>query len=151
MGQGAVKLKAEDAATLIKNSHSANTTLVSGQAISFRAAYYRVKSDLPIFTNDIDYLGTATDARRVAAALPFRHKLCLATLSDATPNTAVIAVEIDGSDEPVLIYYLAQIIGLETEQIQRSAVLVDFEGASLQVTHPQTASPRRTAPARAQW
>lgn len=136
MGQGALKLKAEDAATLIKNSHSENTILVGGQAIAFWAAYYRVESDLPILTNDIDYLGTATDARRAAAALPFRHKLRLATLSDATPNTAVISVEIDGYDEPVLIDYLAQIIGLETKQIQRSAVLVDFEGASLQVIHP---------------
>ena len=131
-----MKLKAEDAATLIKNSHSENTILVGGQAISFWAAYYRVESDLPILTNDIDYLGTAADARRVSASLPFRHKLRLATLSDATPNTAVISVEIDGYDEPVLIDYLAQVIGLETRQIQRSAVLVDFEGASLQVIHP---------------
>ena len=136
MGQAALKLTAEDAAALIKNSHSENTILVGGQAVSFWAAYYRIESDLPILTNDIDYLGTATDARRASAALPFRHKLRMATLSDAIPNTAVISVDLDGYDEPVLIDYLAQIVGLETRQIQRSAVLVDVEGASLQVIHP---------------
>ena len=136
MGQSALKLKAEDAAALIKNSHSEKTVLVGGQAVSFWAAYYGIGSDLPILTNDIDYLGTATDARRASTALPFRHKLRLATLSDATPNTAMISVELDGYDEPVLIDYLAQIIGLETKQVQRSAVLVEFEGASLQVIHP---------------
>lgn len=136
MGQGPLKLKAEDAAALIKNSHSEKTILVGGQAVSFWAAYYGIRSDLPILTNDIDYLGTASDARRASAALPFRHKLRVATLSDATPNTALISVELDGYDEPILIDYLAQIIGLDTKQIQRSAVAVDFEGASLQVIHP---------------
>ena len=136
MGQSALKLKAEDAATLIRNSHSEKTVLVGGQAVAFWAAYYGIGSELPILTNDIDYLGTATDARRASTALPFRNKLRLATLSDATPNTALIAVEIEGYDEPILIDYLAQIIGLDSRQIQRSAVLVDFQGARLQVIHP---------------
>jgi hypothetical protein len=136
MGQSGLRLKAADAAALIRNTHSDKTILVGGQAVSFWAVYYGLKSDLPILTNDIDYLGTAADARRASAALPFRHKLRMATLSDATPNTALLSVDLDGYDEPVLIDYLAQVVGLETRQIQRSSVLVEFEGARLQVIHP---------------
>jgi hypothetical protein len=64
MGQAALKLKADAAAALIKNSHSEKTILVGGQAVSFWAAYSRIESDRPILTNDIDYLGHSSKSER---------------------------------------------------------------------------------------
>ena len=129
-------LRPKDAAQLIRQTHSDQTVLVGGQAVAFWAAYFGVTSDLAILTSDIDYIGTAAEARRVSARLDFEHRLKIATLDDATPNTAVITVKVQGYDEPVLIDYLAQIIGIDSKQIQASAVTVELDGVRLRLLHP---------------
>jgi hypothetical protein len=41
-----------------------------------------------------------------------------------------------GYPEPVLIDYLASIIGMKSEAIEKSAVVIEFEGEPIRVLHP---------------
>lgn len=129
-------LKPEDAAFLIAQTRSDSTVLIGGQAISFWTRYFGIEPRIAALTEDIDYLGTKAEARRVSARLKLRHKLKLATLDDHTPNTALLSVEMEGYDQPVLIDYLASIMGAESKDVQESAVVVEFEGEPLRVLHP---------------
>jgi len=129
-------LKPEDAAALIAQTRSEKAVLIGGQAVAFWAEYYGIRSNLPVLTGDIDYLATISEAKRISARLRIPHTLKVASLDDHTPNSAVILVEMEGYPEPVLIDYLASIVGLKSEDIDRSAVVVQFEGEPLRVLHP---------------
>lgn len=129
-------LRPQDAAALIKETASAATVLVGGQAVAFWAAHFRAQPRLPALTRDIDYFGTAAQAKKASARLTFRHKLKIATLDDATPNAAVLAIYLEGYEHPILIDYLQQIIGLESREINKSAVLIEYEGQQIKVLHP---------------
>lgn len=129
-------LKPEDAAALIVQTRSDHAVLIGGQAVAFWIQYFRIQARLPALTGDIDYLGTKAEAKRVSARLKIRHQLKTATLDEHTPNSAVLSVEMNGYPEPVLIDYLASIIGLESEAIEKSAVVIEFEGESLRILHP---------------
>jgi hypothetical protein len=131
-----VKLKPEDAALLIGQTRSENTVLIGGQAVAFWIKYFNIQAQLPALTEDIDYLGTRAEAKRVSARLKIRHKLKIATFDDHTPNSALLSVEMEGYPEPVLIDYLATIIGVESKAIEESAVVVEFQGEPLRVLHP---------------
>lgn len=99
--------------------------------------YFGLKARLPGLTGDVDYLGTKAEAKRASARLTLPHRLKVATLDDvATPNTAVLSVDMAGYAEPVLIDYLASIVGIETKDIEKTAVSVVFEGKPLRVIHP---------------
>lgn len=131
-----MSLRPEDAALLIAQTRSDSTVLIGGQAVAFWISYFSIEPRLPGLTADIDYLGTKAEARRASARLKIRHKLKVATFDDATPNTALLSVEMEGYPEPVLIDYLASIIGVETKAIEKSAVIVEFQGEPLRVLHP---------------
>lgn len=131
-----MNLKPEDAARLIGETRSENTVLIGGQAVAIWSRYFNLQARLPALTADIDYLGTRAEAKRVSARLKVRHKLKIATFDDNTPNSALLSVELEGYPEPVLIDYLASIIGLESKAIEKSAVVVEFEGEPLRVLHP---------------
>lgn len=129
-------LKPQDAVTLVAQTRSDNTVLIGGQAVAFWIEYFGIESRLPALTRDIDYLGTIAAAKRVSARLKIPHKLKIATLDDHTPNSAVISVQMTGYPEPVLIDYLASILGVESEAIKKSAVLAEFQGEPIRVLHP---------------
>lgn len=129
-------LKPQDAASLVVQTRSDSAVLIGGQAVSFWIDYFAIKSRLPALTRDIDYLATKAEARRVSARLKIPHKLTIATLDEHTPNSAVIAVELNGYPEPVLIDYLATVIGVESDAIRKSAVVVEFEKEVIRVLHP---------------
>ena len=131
-----MSLRPEDAAVLIKQTRSGNTVLIGGQAVAFWIRYFGIEPRLPALTTDIDYLGTKAEAKRASARLQFRHTLKVATFDDATPGTAMLLVEMEGYPEPVLIDYLASIIGVESRAIEKSAVTVELEGDPLRVLHP---------------
>ena len=131
-----MNLRPEDAALLIAATRSENTVLIGGQAIAFWIKYFNIQPKLPGLTVDIDYLGTKTDAKRVSDRLKIRHKFKAATLDDNTPSSALLSVEMDGYPEPVLIDYMASIIGVESNAIKKSAVTVEFQGEPLRVLHP---------------
>jgi len=131
-----VILKPEDAATLIAQTRSESAVLIGGQAVAFWIRYFRIQPRLPALTEDIDYLGTKAEAKRVSSRLKIRHQLKTATLDEHTPNSAVLSVEMPGYPEPVLIDYLASVVGVESDAIKESAVVVEFEGETLRVLHP---------------
>lgn len=129
-------LKPDDAARLIAETRSEKTVLIGGQAVAFWIKYFNIQPKLPGLTVDIDYLGTKTDAKRVSDRLKIRHKFKDATFDDNTPNSALLSVEMDGYPEPVLIDYMINIFGVESNAIQKSAVTVEFQGEPLRVLHP---------------
>lgn len=129
-------LKPQDAAALVAQTRSDKAILIGGQAVAFWAQYFSIQSRLPALTGDIDYLATIAEAKRISARLRIPHKLKIATLDDHTPNSAVISVEMHGYPEPVLIDYLASIIGMKSEAIEKSAVVVEFGGEPIRVLHP---------------
>jgi hypothetical protein len=131
-----VILKPEDAAWLIKKTVSDRTVLIGGQAVAFWAQYYGISSRIPALTRDIDYLGTKAAAKSVSDRLAIPHKLSVATLDDATPSTAVLLVPMDGYPEPIIIDYLASIIGVAANKVQQSAVTVEIDKERLKVLHP---------------
>ncbi len=129
-------LKPDDAALLIDQTRSRNAVLIGGQAVAFWIRYFNIEPRLPGLTGDVDYLGTKAEAKRASGRLKLRHDLKIATLDDATPNTAVLSVDMEGYPEPVLIDYLASIIGVESRDIEKTAILAEFEGQPLRVLHP---------------
>ena len=130
-----MNLKPEDAARLIGETHSDNAVLIGGQAVSIWSRYFNIQARLPALTNDIDYLGTKTEAKRASDRLNIPHKLKIATFDDHTPSSGLLSVELEGYPEPVLIDYLATIIGVESKAIEKSAVTVEFEGKPLRILH----------------
>ena len=129
-------LKPKDAAALVVQTRSDNAVLIGGQAVAFWIQYFGIRPRLPALTGDIDYLATIAEAKRVSARLKIPHKFKTASLDDHTPNSAVLSVEIHGYPEPVLIDYLASIIGVESEAIRKSAVVIEFEGEPIRILHP---------------
>lgn len=128
-------LKPNDAAALIRQTRSVNTVLIGGQAIAFWIDYFRIRARLPALTVDIDYLGTRREAQLADARLRYPHKLKLAAPEDL-PSTAMLSVTMEGYKDPILIDYLAGIIGVDSRDIVRSAVTVEVEGEPLKVIHP---------------
>ena len=129
-------LRPEDAALLIGQTRSDNTVLIGGQAVAFWIRYFKIHAPLPALTVDIDYLGTKAEAKRASARLKLRHTLRIATFDDHTPNSALLSVNLAGYPEPVLIDYLTSIVGVESKAIEKSAVVVEFEGEPLRILHP---------------
>ena len=129
-------LRPQDAATLVAQTRSDKAVLIGGQAVAFWAQYYGIESRLPALTGDIDYLATLSEAKRISARLKIPHTLKVASLDDHTPNSAVISIDMDGYPEPVLIDYLTGIIGVKSEAITKSAVVIEFEGEPIRVLHP---------------
>lgn len=131
-----MNLRPEDAARLIGETHSDTAVLIGGQAVSIWSRYFNIQARLPTLTNDIDYLGTKIEAKRVSDRLKIPHKLKIAIFDDNTPSSALLSVDLEGYPEPVLIDYLAAIIGVESKAVEKSAVVVEFEGKPLRILHP---------------
>ena len=131
-----MNLKPEDAAALIEQTRSDGIVLIGGQAVAFWIQYFNIRPRLAALTVDIDYLGTRTEAKRAAARLRFPHKLKLATLDDATPSAALLSVEMKGYPQPIVIDYMAEIAGLTSTAIAKSAVTIEFRRKPLRVLHP---------------
>ncbi len=129
-------LKPKDAAALVAQTRSDNTVLIGGQAVAFWIQYFGIQPRLPALTGDIDYLATIAEAKRISARLKIPHKLKTATLDDHTPNSAVLSVNMPGYQEPVLIDYLVSIVGVKSEAIEKSAVVVKYDGVTIRVIHP---------------
>lgn len=131
-----MNLKPEDAAFLIGQTRSEKTVLVGGQAVAFWVKQFGLRPRLPALTVDIDFLATRAEAKRVAARLSVRHVLKTAMLDDNTPNSTVLLVMLDGYPQPVLIDYMAGIIGVDSKAVEKSAVEVEFDGQPLRIIHP---------------
>lgn len=129
-------LKPGDAAFLIGQTRSEKSVLVGGQAVAFWVKQFSLRPRLPALTVDIDFLATRAEAKRVAARLSVRHVLNTAMLDDNTPNSAVLLVMLDDYPQPILIDFMAGIVGVDSKAVERSAVEVEFDGQPLRIIHP---------------
>lgn len=129
-------LKPEDAAFLIGQTRSEKAVLVGGQAVAFWVKQFSLRPRLPALTVDIDFLATRAEAKRVAARLSVRHVLKTAMLHDNTPNSAVLLVMLDAYPQPILIDFMAGIVGVDSKAVEKSAVEVEFDGQPLRIIHP---------------
>jgi hypothetical protein len=131
-----VTLKPEDAAFLISQTRSEKAVLVGGQAVAFWVKQFSLRPRLPALTVDIDFLATRAEAKRIAAGLSVPHVLKTAMLDDNTPNSAVLLVKLDGYPRPILIDFMAGIVGVDSKGVEKSAVEVEFDGQPLRIIHP---------------
>lgn len=131
-----MNLKPEDAARLIGETHSEHAVLIGGQAVAIWSRYFNIGARLPTLTDDIDYLGTKAEVKRASDRLTLPHKLKIATFDDNTPSSGLLSVDLEGYAQPVLVDYLAAIIGVESKAIEKSAVVVEFQGKPLRILHP---------------
>lgn len=111
--------------------------LVGGQSLAFWATYYGVEpvGDLSRkVTSDVDFIGTASEAKKLAAAL--KWKVWIPNMDDASGQTAKVTKLIPGGGVKQ-IDYLSGIVGLDTERIQARAVEVTLRsGAMIRILHP---------------
>ena len=111
--------------------------LVGGQSLAFWAIYYGVEpiGDLSKkVTSDADFIGTASEAKRLGAAL--KWKVWLSRLDDASGQTAKVTKLIPGGGVKQ-VDYLSGIVGLDTARIQARAVEVTLpSGATVRILHP---------------
>lgn len=131
-----MSLSQAEGIALIAQTASPRAVLVGGQAIAVWARYFGIPSQVAALTRDVDYLGSAADAKRASANMTLAHKLRIARLDDGTPNTAVIAIQLAGHEDAVLIDYLAEIAGPTAAEIRRTAVSIQSDGATLRIMHP---------------
>lgn len=129
-------LKPEDAATLIGQTRSDQSVLVGGQAVAFWVKQFDLKPRLAALTVDIDFLATKAEAKRIAARLKVPHVLKAAELDHNTPNSAVLLVSLGAYPQPVIVDFMAGIIGVDSKAVAESAVTIEFNGEPLRVIHP---------------
>lgn len=130
----------EDEIDQILHGCQGRAVLVGDQALAFWAQHYAVT---PIgvlsanVTSDVDFLGTVQVARELVQALKRQGwRLWLATMDDATAQTAKLSKRIEGEGIKQ-VDFLRSIIGLETERIKRHAVGLHLaDGTYLRVLHP---------------
>lgn len=114
--------------------------LVGDQALAFWAQYYQVKP-LGVLavnvTSDADFIGPAQIARDLSRSLkPMGWRYWQPSPEDATPQTAKLSKRLEGQGIKQ-IDFLANIVGLRTDSIQRRAVLLNLaDGTRLRVLHP---------------
>jgi len=131
-----MNLSESEGIALVRQTTSPRTVLVGGQAIAVWARYFDIQSQVAALTRDVDYLGSAMDAKSASANLTFEHTLKIAGLDDGTPNTAVISIELAGHEDPVLIDYLADVAGPTASEIKRTAIPIQSDGVTLKIIHP---------------
>ena len=131
-----MRLKQDDAAALISQTASKDSVIVGGQAVAFWSTFFGIQPRLPSLTEDIDYLATSAEAKRASARVTFRHVLRIATLDDATPNTAILSVYLPGHKDPIVIDYLSMIEGVDSKQVEQTAVSIEYLGQPIKVIHP---------------
>lgn len=110
---------------------------MGGQALAFWALHYDVRPVGALsrsVTSDVDFIGTAADAKRLGAAL--KWKVWTASLDDATAQTAKLT-SIDAEGGVRQIDYLSNIVGLDADRVRARAVQVSLpSGVTIAVLHP---------------
>jgi hypothetical protein len=124
----------------ILHSCDGRALLVGGQSLAFWAQYYQVKP-LGVLavnvTSDADFIGAAQVARDLSQSLkPLGWKYWQPSVDDATTQTAKLSKRIEGQGIKQ-IDFLDSIVGLQTEGIQRRAVVLTLtDGNRVRVLHP---------------
>lgn len=113
--------------------------LVGGQALAFWATRFDVEpvAELSnLVTTDADFIGPATVARALLAALGPSWKMRTATMDHATGQVALVYTNVPGGGVKQ-VDFLAAIVGLDTSAIRARAVEVELpSGVRFNVLHP---------------
>lgn len=117
---------------LLQYNH--NGVIVGGYALEFYANRYGVGIDTehPSATRDLDLLGSSLDAQQLQELLSFTFDSnILIDLDDhGSPNTAVISINLNGEEEPLIIDYLAFLEGLTSKEIKARAIEFELPSSS---------------------
>lgn len=104
-----------------------DSIVVGGQALNFWAEHYidrgvaELEQNGPFQSKDIDFLGTADDARQLAAY--FDSELQIPSKDDTvTPNSALVVIEAAG--QKYVIDFLHSVLGPRTQQVKDRAQLL---------------------------
>lgn len=114
--------------------------IVGGQAVNVWAERYlaaepRLADYLPFTSKDLDLLGDAHDLDRLAVLTGWRKRAALRRVF--IPSAGALEMPRDGQP-PVKIEILKRIYGIATEDVLRTAVLVERSGLRLRVIDPIT-------------
>ena len=120
------------AALLAKSEETRNTILVGGQALNIFAVYYHCEAATSAVSEDIDFFGDRSVA--VAAGKAWGGETRLATMDDATPNSAAVIVEIGGASHQ--IDFMFSLLGIDMDEMQKHARTVQVQNAAFRVMHP---------------
>lgn len=114
------------------------TVLVGGQAIVAWVHHYDIpipETEMPAITQDVDFLGTAQEAKLLATAIG--AKVESAQMDDHTPNTAIVSFRSPESGKTLLIDFLGLLKGVDENEVRSLAVPLEFETQSpVNVLHP---------------
>lgn len=130
-------LGADEVIALLASSPSARSAiLVGGQALNIWAEKrYRLHPAGVMLSEDIDFVGTPEMAQQ--AGIDWNARVRLPAFDDATPNTALIRVNIAGRERT--IDFLDGVLGVDTDELRKLAVKIRLgEGETdfIQVMHP---------------
>jgi len=121
------KLSYEDTAGILERLGplAQQVVLVGGQAVHFWVSFYATRDasladGAPFTSKDVDFCGSATQARAAAAALG-GTAMC-PTMDDATPNTGLVTFTHAGEEHE--IDFIAQPFGIEIADVERTAITV---------------------------
>lgn len=114
-----------------------DAVLVGGQALAVWASALRIKPDPPLdpyVTSDIDFLATQVVARQVAKKLD--AKVLIPSPDGHVQVNSAVLVMGDNRTGHVLVDFLNQIAGLDTDKVKRRALEIEAFGTVFQVMHP---------------
>lgn len=123
----------EDVAKLLaKSGETRNAILVGGQALNILAVYYHCEAAASAVSEDIDFFGDRNAA--VAAGKAWGGETRLASMDDATPNSAAVTVNIDGVKHR--IDFMFSLMGIDMDEMQKQARTVELQNTNFRVMHP---------------
>ena len=115
---------------------AAEPILIGGQALVVWADYFGVDAGREFprgVTFDVDFLGSAADAKKLHAALG--GKLYIPTLDDVTTQAAKLYIEnFEGGE--LEVDFMAAILGGEEGSIRKRVLTLEVNGARIRVLHP---------------
>lgn len=106
--------------------------LVGGQALNVLAVYYGLDAIATAVSDDIDFFGDAALAREAGKA--WGGRIRQAGMDDHTPNSALVLVEIHGQTHQ--IDFMAQILGVQANELEAWAASFEIDGKQFRVMHP---------------
>ena len=122
----------EVADLLDQSPRTREAILVGGQALNVLAVHYGLDAIATAVSDDIDFFGDAALAREAGMAWGGRTRQ--AGMDDHTPNSALVLVEIHGQTHQ--IDFMAQILGVQADELEAWAATVDVDGKKFRVMHP---------------
>ena len=120
------------AALLAKSRETRNAILVGGQALNVLAVYYHCEAAASAVSEDIDFFGDRNVA--MAAGKAWGGKTRLATLDDATSNSAAVTININGVSYQ--IDFMFSLMGIDMDEMQKRARTVEVQSSAFRVMHP---------------